>query len=152
MSKFTVRPAAPGDLDALVSLYEEFEDDKPAPPQSVDSHHERVLLDVIGDPARHLLVGVLDQTPVGTVDLLIVQNLTHGARPWAIVENVVVTADLQGCGIGSALMGHAIDIAREAGCYKVQLLSGRQRTGAHAFYRSLGMESVAEGFKLYLDE
>jgi ribosomal protein S18 acetylase RimI-like enzyme len=68
------------------------------------------------------------------------------------VENVVVAGDLRGCGIGSALMGHVIDIARAAGCYKVQLLSGSQRTGAHAFYRSLGMEPVAEGFKLYLQE
>lgn len=152
MSKFAVRPAVPGDLDALVSLYSQLVDDERALRPTVDSRHERVLLDVIGDPSRHLLVGVLDEESVGSVDLLIVANLTHGARPWAIVENVVVAYELRGCGIGSALMGHAIDLAREAGCYKVQLLSGRQRTGAHAFYRSLGMEPVAEGFKLYLDE
>jgi GNAT superfamily N-acetyltransferase len=152
MSKFLVRPALASDLDALISLYGELADDEQAPRPSADRHHERVLLDVIGHPARHLVVGALDEEPVGTADLLIAANLTHGARPWAIVENVVVAGDLRGCGIGSALMGHVIDIARTAGCYKVQLLSGRRRTGAHAFYRSLGMEPVAEGFKLYLEE
>jgi hypothetical protein len=38
------------------------------------------------------------------------------------------------------------------GCHKVGLLSGKHRLEAHHFYRSMGFEAVAEGFKLYLDE
>ncbi len=48
-------------------------------------------------------------------------------------------------------MGHLIDLARAAGCCKVQLLSGKHRAEAHEFYRSLGLEPVAEGFKIYFD-
>ena len=89
-------------------------------------------------------------TLVGTADLLVVPNLTHGARAWAIVENVVVTPVRRRQGIGRALMQEVIKRATEANCYKLQLLSRQERTEAHAFYRSLGLERVAEGFRLYL--
>ena len=49
------------------------------------------------------------------------------------------------------LFERLIEVARAAGCCKLQLISGKHRTGAHAFYRSVGMEAVAEGFKLYYD-
>jgi hypothetical protein len=43
--------------------------------------------------------------------------------------------------------------ASSAGCYKVQLLSHKRHghDGAHAFYRSMGFEAEAEGFRMYLD-
>ena len=87
----------------------------------------------------------------GTVDVLTVTNLTHGGRPWAVVENVVVAGAHRRRGIGRALMHEAMGQARRAGCYKVQLTSGKHRADAHAFYRSLGFEAVAEGFKAYFD-
>ena len=40
-------------------------------------------------------------------------------------------------------MVRAVELAREAGCYKVNLISGNARTGAHDFYRSLGFEPSA---------
>ena len=48
-------------------------------------------------------------------------------------------------------MTEAIGLARAAGCYKVQLHSGKRWVEAHRFYRTLGFEAVAEGFKNYLD-
>jgi GNAT superfamily N-acetyltransferase len=35
-------------------------------------------------------------------------------------------------------MAHALQQAREAGCYKPALSSNAHRAGAHAFYESLG--------------
>ncbi len=87
----------------------------------------------------------------GTADVLVVRNLTHHARPWAIVENVVVAGNVRREGIGRALMEHLVAVARSAGCYKIQLLSGKQRADAHSFYRSLGFDAAAEGFKLFLE-
>ena len=52
-------------------------------------------------------------------------------------------------GVGAALMRSALAEVTKAGCYKMQLHSGNQRSGAHAFYRAFGMEAVAEGFKIY---
>ena len=81
-----------------------------------------------------------------------VPNLTHGCEPWAIVENVIVASAARRTGVGRALLGHLIELARKAGCYKLQLVSGKHRAEAHEFYRSMGLDAVAEGFKIYLDE
>jgi ribosomal protein S18 acetylase RimI-like enzyme len=57
----------------------------------------------------------------------------------------------QGEGTGRALIAESLRRAEEAGCCIVQLLSLRHRQGAHAFYRRLGFEPVAEGFRRYFD-
>ncbi len=150
MAAPSVREAAPGDLDALAALYEQLSGplSEPVPDPRPDALE--VLERIIADPARSLLVAELDGEVVGTVDVVIAPNLTHYAQPWALVENVVVDERARRCGAGSALMLRAIELAREAGCYKVNLISGNDRDAAHAFYRSLGFEAIGQGFKTYL--
>lgn len=101
---------------------------------------------------RQLVVAVLDGHLVGTADLLVLPNLTHHGKPWALVENVIVTGAARRTGVGRELVEHLIELARAAGCYKVQLLSDKQRVEAHDFYRSLGLDAVAEGFRIYFDQ
>jgi GNAT superfamily N-acetyltransferase len=119
--------------------------------QALGSDAGRQVLDVvISQPDRHLLVAEGEGGVVGTVDQLIVANLTHQGRPWCIVENMVVDEGHRRGGVGQALMEEVLLRARGAGCYKVQLLSRRVRTDAHDFYRALGFEDSAQGFRLYL--
>ena len=78
--------------------------------------------------------------------VVIVPNFTYG-RPWAIIENVVIAAEYQNRGIGTAMMEYAFDLARDHGCYKVQLLSGQVEEQIR-FYRRLGMDDEhCRGFK-----
>ena len=77
---------------------------------------------------------------VGTYALLIMHNLAHLGTPSAIVEDVVVSAQRQGQGIGQHMMQHAQQQARVAGCYKLVLSSNQKRERAHAFYESLGFQ------------
>jgi GNAT superfamily N-acetyltransferase len=150
MGAVTVRGATPADLGALLVLYEELADKAAAAPGTRE-HSEPVLAEILADPARHLVVALLDQQPVGSADLLVAPNLTHDGMPWAIVENVIVAEAARRKGVARELMAHLIDLARAAGCYKVQLLSGMQREEAHRLYGSLGFAAVAQGFKLYLE-
>ena len=152
MESLLVRRATHDDLDALLSLYEELAGSKLTATPADRAGAESALSEILADRRRELAVAVLDGQVVGTADLLVVPNLTHRGEPWAIIENVVVASAVQRRGVGRELLGHLIDTAREAGCCKVQLLSGKHRTEAHAFYRSLGLDAVAEGFKIYFDE
>lgn len=152
MASVVVRRASQSDLGALLSLYEELAGSKltAAPGDHVSS--EPLLAEILADSRRELAVALLDGQLVGTADLLLVPNLTHRGEPWAIVENVIVAGSARRTGVGTALMGHLVALARSAGCCKLQLVSGKHRAQAHAFYRSMGLDAVAEGFKIYFDE
>jgi GNAT superfamily N-acetyltransferase len=151
MTDTIVREARRSDLNALLELYLELADGRSGAAPADAATSEAVLDVILKDPSRTLTVADVDGKVVGTIDFVIVPNLTHSAKPWAIVENVVVALASRRRGVATLLMRSAIDAAQAAGCYKVQLLSGKQRAAeAHEFYRRLGFADVAEGFKLYL--
>ena len=84
----------------------------------------------------------------GSVVLVIVPNLTHGGRPWAVIEHMIVDESRQGTGMGRLLIRRVEDIVAEAGCYKLQFLSAwRRKDTAHPFYEAMGYESPARGFR-----
>jgi GNAT superfamily N-acetyltransferase len=149
-SQVTVRTATTADLADLLHLYQLLAGTRvnalPAEPDEAMS----LLKEIRTLPSRQLLVAEVDGKVVGTVDLLIVANLTHHGAPWAIVENVVVDEIVRRRGVGSALIDEVVRRCSDADCYKVQLLSNKQRTQAHGFYRSVGFEAVAEGFRRFL--
>jgi predicted N-acetyltransferase YhbS len=143
-----IRPAAREDLPRLIELLGELHDrggDEAVARRASDTWEQ-----ILASSGRTVLVAEDGGELVGSADLVVVPNLTHDAAPWAIVENVVVADARRRQGMGRALMEEAVARARAAGCYKVQLLSRLDRAGAHDFYRALGFERLAEGFRLYL--
>ena len=82
--------------------------------------------------------------------LLVMDNLAHMGTPSAVVEDVCVDEQLQGQGIGKAMMHFALAFARKRGCYKLALSSNASRERAHAFYRSLGFEQHGLSFHVQL--
>jgi ribosomal protein S18 acetylase RimI-like enzyme len=144
----TTRPATDADLPALLALYAELHpDDQPPTPADV----RRAWQAITAQAGRTILVAEADGTVVGTADCATLPNLTRQARPFLLVENVVVTATHRRSGIGAALMDGVVALAKNAGCYKIQLLSRATRQAAHAFYESCGFQAVAQGYRLYLD-
>ena len=109
----------------------------------------RVFAKICALPGHELLVAEDEGEVVGTMVLLIVPNLSHSALPWALVENLVVDQRYQRRGTGRLLMDYTIARAKEAGCFKVVLSSDKRRKEAHQFYRSLGFQASAHGFRLY---
>jgi ribosomal protein S18 acetylase RimI-like enzyme len=141
----TVRDARRDDLPAVVTLLGELRDPTTAVPDA------EIWEQMLSQDGRAVLLAELDGEPVGTADLSIAPNLTHGARPRMFVENVAVDAARRRRGIGRALMTEVERRARGAGCYKVLLMSADHRTGAHRFYEELGYERCAVGFRLELE-
>ncbi len=146
----TVRLATGKDLPELLGLYRQLAGSRlGALPADIDEA-TALFYRVLAQPDRQLLVTEVGGHVVGTADLLIVPNLTHGGAPWAIVENVMVDGASRRGGVGSALITEIARRCKEAGCYKIQLLSNKERTQAHRFYRSVGFEALAEGFRRFL--
>ena len=147
-----IREATEDDLPRLIELLAQLSLDAPredaGPP--LPQTYSAPFAEIQADPRQRLLVAEANGRIAGSAALIIVPNLTHQGRPYAIVENVVVDQTQRGGGIGELLMRHAIEAARRAGCYKLSLTSNRRREDAHRFYERLGFVTTHEGYRIEL--
>ena len=100
-------------------------------------------------PNFRLLAVLADGEIVGTYSLVIMDKLGKRGTPAGVVEDVAVMPGRQGQGIGRAMMEHAIQECRKAGCYKLALSSNVKRGPAHRFYESLGFERHGYSFTVF---
>ena len=116
-------------------------------PESYVSAFEAIEIDANND----LIVAVIEEQVVGTLQLTFVPSLSFQGRWRAQIESVRVDADFRGLGIGRQMMLWAIAQARERECHMVQLSSNRRRKDARRFYESLAFEASHVGMKLILE-
>lgn len=76
--------------------------------------------------------------PVSTCTVAVIPNLTHGGKPYALVENVVTGAAHRGRGLASACLGEAEALARAAGFCKIMLMTGSREEKTLRFYERAG--------------
>ena len=69
---------------------------------------------------------------------LTIYHVPTGLR--SIIEDVIVDENMRRCGIGEALVRHAIERARESGADGVSLTSNPRREAANQLYQSMGFE------------
>jgi glucosamine-phosphate N-acetyltransferase len=139
-SPIVVRALEPGDLDrgfleSLAALTEV--DLTPAAARSI----------VAEMPSNSCtLVAEINGKVVGTATLLIERKFIHGGGRVGHIEDVSVHGDHQRQGVGTALVEHAIQTARQAGCYKVildcfdDLVPFYERMGFRPFNRGLRLD------------
>ena len=97
-----------------------------------------------------LLVAAIADDIVGCLQLTIIPGLSRLGAIRGQVEGVRVASTHRGQRIGEALMRHAIDRCRAAGCSLLQLTSDVTRTDARRFYERLGFQATHVGMKLPL--
>lgn len=141
-----IRVAARGDLPAVLDLYKRSGLDREG--GLTEAGAGQVFSRFAAYPYYKLHVACLDDRIAGTFALLIMDNLAHHGTPSGVIEDVAVDPDLQGRGIGAAMMRYARDICREKGCYKLVLSSNQAREDAHAFYESIGFERHGYSFRV----
>lgn len=144
-----IREATEADLPRLLELYQQLAELSTLPDDAafaVSDAHRAAFRALQDDPRATCLVLEVAGRVQGTLTLYALPNLTHGARPFALVENVVVDASLRGNGYGQLLMERAETLAREGGCYKVSLTSNMRRLNAHRFYERIGERPSHQGF------
>lgn len=143
-----IRSVQKHELGELLDLYRHLNIDDPI---LVEDAGLRALWDeILDDPAQIYLVVEADGRLVSSCVIIVIKNLTRGASPYALIENVVTHLDYRGRGIGTRLLKRAQEIVREKGCYKVMLLTGR--SDALPFYENAGFESESKtGFIIRFD-
>jgi ribosomal protein S18 acetylase RimI-like enzyme len=148
-----VRKAVEKDIPRLLELYRQLEittSDEEENKQPTPDDYRKVFSSINSYPGMELVVAEDKGKIIGSLEIMVVPNLSHKGLPWALVENVIVDEALRRTGVGRQLMQYAINRAKIAGCYRISLSSNNSRTIAHKFYESLGFKDSSIGFRLYL--
>jgi ribosomal protein S18 acetylase RimI-like enzyme len=102
------------------------------------------------DPAQLLVVATAQGLVAGTLQLTFIPGLARRGALRAQIEAVRVDAAHRSGGLGTAMVGWAVEEARERGCALVQLTTDKRRARARRFYERLGFTASHEGMKLFL--
>ncbi|MBB4865476.1 GNAT superfamily N-acetyltransferase [Pseudomonas nitritireducens] len=143
---FDVRVATAADAAALAPLLRQLGACDPLPDAALlalalDNH----------SPSRVTLVAERDGDLLGTCTLHLIEHIAHGFARSAILEDMVVDSRARGQGIGQALIGRAVEWARDRKCYKLALSSHQDREMAHRFYSAMGFAPHGVSLSLRLE-
>ncbi len=135
-----IRLARMSDVERLITLFSQLSE------SSIEVNYDKEkgkaeLKRIVENPNQYTLVAVVEDYVVGTATLLVQNNLTHGASPYAHIENVVTDKEWRNKSIGKMLVNELIHIARQLSCYKVILNCNMYNS---TFYEKLGFISTNE--------
>ena len=133
-----IRQAKASDAEDLRVLYHKFLTQYPPKEEQDMDLWRKVIGECLADESLFLLVVEEDGKAVSSVQVAIIEGLTHNVRPFAVVENVVTHGEYQNRGFASALLEKATEIAKEFNCYKIFLETGSNKESTLNFYRKNG--------------
>ena len=81
-----IREAAEKDLDGLLSLYTQLHDN---PYPDKDERVISIWNSILGDKNHHIIVAEENGALISSCVCVIIPNLTHKQRPYALIENVI---------------------------------------------------------------
>ncbi|HEY5262659.1 MAG TPA: GNAT family N-acetyltransferase [Acidimicrobiales bacterium] len=96
-----------------------------------------------------VLVADMGGEVVGVCQVVIFQHFQHAGGWCCEIESVHVRSDMRSRGVGAQMLLAAEDLARERGCYRIQLTSRNVREDAHRFYLANGYDQTSQGFKKF---
>ncbi|MQA91746.1 MAG: GNAT family N-acetyltransferase [Gemmatimonas sp.] len=142
-----MRAAGVQDLDTVLTLYRDLNpSDLPAPEERIRA----AWTDMLSAPGVSIFIASSRGRAVASCTLAVIPNLTRGARPYAIIENVVTDREVRSQGFGTAILRFTVRKAWEVDCYKVMLLTGSARKATLRFYENAGFRrGIKTGFVAY---
>ena len=131
-----VREARNEDIPALIRLLEELfsiEKDFIFCPE-VQKRGIKLLIRSADD---RIFVAEIDKNVVGMCSVQILISTANGGKV-GLVEDVVVSKNYQGHGVGRTLMSEIDNYAKELGLSRLQLLADKNNHLAIGFYKNMG--------------
>lgn len=140
----TIRRATKNDADDIANLYRELNTLSP-----VSVLPERIEA-VANSNNTHLLVCDDGGDIIATALVCLCQDVMFDNQPFALIENVVVSADYKREGIGKSIMDNIEAFCLEQDCSKIILQTSSENREARDFYTAMGYDPDAKiGFIKY---
>lgn len=138
-----IRPARVSDVPLILRLVRELAEFERAP-DAVVATESMLQAALFGEhPAAEVLIAEIDGASVAFA--LFFQNFsTWTGRPGIYLEDLYVTPDARGAGVGTALLRHIAGIALDRGCGRFEWSVLDWNEPAIRFYRSMGAVGMDE--------
>ena len=133
-----VREVQEQDLNGLLELYLHLHEESVP---KLTEHLRKTWETILTDENHHIIVKEIDGRLVSSCVCVIIPNLTRGIRPYAFVENVVTHEEYRGKGYATECLSYAKELAEQANCYKMMLLTGSKTESTLKFYERAGYNS-----------
>ena len=130
-----VREAQSQDLEQLLTLYTHLHDN--SMPQ-IGEKITKLWQKIIELPDHHIVVGTIDDEIISSCVVVIVPNLTHDQRPYALIENVITHPEHRGKGNALDVLEYARNLATVCNCYKIMLMTSSKEDRTLELYRKAG--------------
>jgi glucosamine-phosphate N-acetyltransferase len=141
MSEITIRKITESDLEN--GFLETLDSLRQA--SNLDKNEARAILQKIAQNPDHVIfVALKEGRVVGATTLIIEQKFIHDGGKVGHIEDVAVSKNLQGKGIGEKIIRFALDYAKKQGCYKTILDCDDK---VRPFYEKLGFEAHSHGMR-----
>lgn len=123
------------DYEGLMKLYMQLHGN---PYPEKDTEMAELWNRILEDKDHHIIVAEKDGRIVSSCVCVIVPNLTHGQRPYALIENVITDEAYRKQGLATACLDYAKELAIHENCYKMMLLTGSKDESTLRFYEEAG--------------
>ena len=112
---------------------------------NLDIEKAKEIFEKISSNSNHFVyVAILDGRVVGSTTMLIEPKFIHDGGNVAHIEDVVVSKDYQGKGIGEMLMQSLLNLAKDNNCYKTILDCSDE---VKPFYEKIGFKRTSNGMR-----
>ena len=130
-----IREIVESDYAGLMKLYMQLHNN-PFPEK--DNSMAELWNRILKDKDHHIIIAQEDGEIVSSCVCVIIPNLTHGQRPYALIENVITHEAYRKKGLATACLNYAREIAEKENCYKMMLLTGSKEESTLKFYEKAG--------------
>jgi GNAT superfamily N-acetyltransferase len=136
------------DLSGILELYKQLNENI-SPSENCDINKANIIWDNIENNNIKYILAKDNNKIIGSCYICIIPNLTYNGKSICFIENVIIDEKYRKKGIGKKLMETVVKYAKGNNCYKIVLLSGIKREGAHKFYEKIGFNGESKkGFEL----
>ena len=108
-----------------------------------EKYREAELADILGDASRPIFVAEEDGIVMGYAFCVYKEVKAHNSltdRKTLYLDDLCVDEAQRGKGIGAALYRHVLSVAKQTGCYNVELNVWACNKSAIRFYERCGMQ------------
>ena len=137
-----IAPAREEDLPAITELIVALSDEVDGQDATDRQTIEKNVMVLFHDPAAHFLVARDPDTVVGFVNFTTRKTIIHSSES-GLVDELIVSREHRGMGIGKRLISAVMDKCRELGCCELEVSTMMSNKKARDFYEKCGFEEEA---------